>query len=364
MKILCVHILVVLVLILNGCKKNNVGDVSTAEVKRFFSDSSFWNQPLPQNPAIDPRSNHWIELLKKEPTVDHFDFNNTAWTIPVYEVTDSTPKYTIKKIMLSDVEKKYRQTKRDYYGFGAGFGKDVPIPKAAEPDAKRDAHLAVVDWRKMLAWDMWGTRKLPDGSWASFTGMKYKLDGDGTFRTEEYKGILEDESVHFHGPSRASGVPAIAGLIRYDEVKAGEIRHKLAFASRFAAYQEFVYPATWCDGFLKGGIPEGAVLQLDPNLDLSQFDLLPGEVIVAKALQKYGMVLVDVAAGQPIYAEGLWGHPGKSWNGLLRTQEEGLKDLKFEYFRVLKINNSVKGKGDASVKYRGKDLVLDIDWRP
>ena len=340
--------------ILPGCynKKDSRQDQGKTP-KRFFSDSSFWNQPLPENVEIDPRSDAWIELLKREPTLDHFDFNNTSWTVPVYEVDSLTPTFDIKLHYLDETEKKYRLTKRDHYGHGPGFGEGVPIPENAMPDPKKDAHLALVDWGRMLAWDMWGLKRLPDGSWESKTGMKYRLDGDGIFHTEDYKGILDDESVHFHGPSRASGVPAIAGLIMYDEVKAGEIRHKLSFASRFAAFQEFVFPASWTDGWVKGGIPEGAVLQLDPDLDLSQFDLLPGEVVVARALQKYGMVLVDVAAGQSIYAEGLWGHPDKSWDGLLPEGSKGLKAIKFDYYRVLKVENVVKNKGDVSNRKRG-----------
>jgi hypothetical protein len=53
--------------------------------------------------------------------------------------------------------------------------------------------------------------------------------------------------------------------------EAGEIRHKIAAASRFCAYKEFVFPAAWTDGFTEGGIPEGTVIQLDPSLDLSKF---------------------------------------------------------------------------------------------
>jgi hypothetical protein len=33
-------------------------------VKRFFSDDSFWNTPLPVHPEIDPRSGHCIQLLQ------------------------------------------------------------------------------------------------------------------------------------------------------------------------------------------------------------------------------------------------------------------------------------------------------------
>jgi len=273
--------------------------------QRFFSDESFWNQPVPEDAEADPRSDYWISLLKQEPTREYFGISFKKWTIPVYEADSTTPVYEIKKHYLSEEEKAVWDTERETFGHGPGF-KYVPVPKNAEPDPEEDSHLAIIDRHRNIAWDMWGLRKLPDGTYESNTGMTYPLDGDGTFKTGDFD-IINGESIHFHGPSRAAGVPAFAGLIMYDEVMDGEIRHKLSCATRYNALQEFVYPASWTDGFVKGGIPEGAVIQLDPNLDLTPFNLTKEETVIAKVLQKYGMVIVDVAQGQPIYAEGLWG---------------------------------------------------------
>ena len=243
------------------------------------------------------------------------------------------------------MEKITWDSQREYFGHGPGFGDDVPIPDKALPDPEVDAHFAIVDRENNMAWDMWGFRTRADGSFESNTGMKYRLDGDGAFKTESFE-IKNGESVHFHGPSRAAGVPAIAGLIMYDEVMSGKIGHKLAIATRFAAFQEFVYPASWTDGYTKGGIPEGAVIQLDPNLDLSIFELTDGELVVAKALQEFGAVVVDVAQGTPLYAEGLWGHPDKSWKGILHEWDKGICTIPIENYRILKVGETIK-KGDA-----------------
>ncbi|MBN2413953.1 hypothetical protein JXQ31_19925 [candidate division KSB1 bacterium] len=313
--------------------------------KRFFSDHSFWNTPLPKDPAIDPRSDLFIGLLKTEPTGNNFGINTTKWTIPVYEADESTKRVDINFHYLSDSEKKIWATTREKFGHGPGFGKDVPMPDNATPDPEQDSHFAVIDRQKMVAWDMWGLRKHPDGSWESKTGMKYRLDGDGVFNTKDFD-VIDGESIHFHGPSRAAGVPAIAGLIMYDEVISGEIRHKLACATRFNAFKEFTFPAAWTDGNVDGGIPEGAVIQLNPELDLTRFDLLPGEIIVAKALQKYGMVIVDNAGGSTLYAEGLWGHADKTWDGILREWDGGINTIPLENYRVLKIGEITR-KGDG-----------------
>lgn len=321
-----------------------------SEPGRFFSADSFWNQPIVANPVVDPSSDRWIAMLKTQTPTPNMGINIDNWTIPVYSVDETTQTYTIGKHELNDKEQEVWDSTRKTFGHGPDFGDTVPIPPSAIPDPEMDAHFAVVDWDRKIAWDMWGFKVLPDGSFISKTGMKYALDGEGVFDTASFN-IRNGESVHFHGPSRAAGVPAIAGLILYDEVMAGHIRHKLAFACGFAAFQEFVSPASWGDGFVPDGIPEGALVQLDPNLDLDQFELTPGERVVAVALQEYGAVLVDVAVGTPLYAEGLWGHPDKSWDGILHEWNEGINTIPIEHFRILEVGETVKAGDARSLKH-------------
>ena len=330
----------------------NLQTAQCQQVKSFFSSSSFWNQPISNNPEIDSNSSRWIKMLEQEPTHENFGISYNKFTIPVYEVDSTTPVYEIKKHYLTAKEKAHWITKRESFGHGPGFI-NVPIPKGALEDPEDDAHLALIDRSKNIGWDMWGFRKLGDGTYESNTGMTYPLNGLGVYNTENYN-IIDGESVHFHGPSRASGVPAIAGLIMYDEVMSGEICHKLSCATRYGALQEFVFPATWTDGLIAGGIPEGAVIQLNPNLDLSQFNLTPEENVVARALQKYGMVVVDTAYGQPIYAEGLWGHSEKSWKGKLREWDGGITDIPYQYYRILKVNNPIHRGDDRARDYKNK----------
>jgi hypothetical protein len=314
---------------------------------RFFADGSFWNQPIADNPRVDPRSVRWMHLLDTEPSHENFLINCVQWTIPVYDVDQTTPLVKVGLLALTPQEQVHWHTDRTHFGHGKGFDR-VPIPKTASPDPQADSHMAVVDWGANRVWDMWALSRSPDGTWKSATGMVYAADGPGVFRTEDL-GIRDGESVHFHGPSRASGVPAVAGLIMYDEVMSGGIRHKVAAASRFCAFKEFVFPAAWTDGFVEGGIPEGSLIQLDPDLDLSRYPLTPEERVVCVALQRYGMVLVDVAQGQPVYAEGLWGHPGKSWAGKLRPTG-GLSTIPYANYRVL-VTGPATHEGDGRSKF-------------
>jgi hypothetical protein len=315
--------------------------------KRFFAKSSFWNQPIDLGAEVDPRSDQYMGLLAGEPN-GPFGINLQRWTVPVYEVDSSVPRQRVQPRAYGDEELGARGSK--WVGVGDRFGhhpefdrRGVPVPKDVRPSPAGDAHLAIVDWSRMRAWDMWGALLNDDGSLAANTGMTYTLDGDGVFKTSDFP-ITDGESIHFYGPSRAAGVPAIAGLIMYDEVGEGEMNHKLACATRFNAYKEFVYPATWTDGHLDGGLPEGAVIQLDPDLNVDQFDLTAGERVVARAFQRYGAVNVDNAGGNTLYAEGLWAKPGRMWGGVLTAT--GLMSIPIDHYRVLKLGEVVR-MGDS-----------------
>ncbi|KAF0236716.1 MAG: hypothetical protein FD181_2486 [Prolixibacteraceae bacterium] len=315
--------------------------------RRFFSDDSFWNQPLPENPKIHPKSDKWIAVLSKEPGGAYFGINTNRYTIPVYEADKNTPVHTIYHRPVNDHFKKvhgYKNgwfDKNEFYGHGKGFGRKVPIPANAISDPEEDSHIVVVDWTRNLIWDVWGL-EIIDGKYHSFTGMKYKANGPGVFKTSDFK-VKNGESIHFFGPGRAAGVPVVAGLILYDEAMRGEINHKLAIATRHNAYQEFVFPATWTDGILHGGIPEGSVIQLDPALDLSKFELTPQEKAVAVAAQKYGMVIVDQSGANVIYAQGLYKTSPVNWEGKLRGWTGGINGIPIHHYRVLETGPVQKG---------------------
>jgi hypothetical protein len=267
-----------------------------------------------------------------------FGINLSRYTIPIYEVNRHTPLRRIHQ-RTSFHQKKYKLW-GEAFSHGPGFGPEIPIPEDAAPDPDGDHHMAMVDWGKMKAWDMWAVGKRPDGEWESATGMVYDLDGDGVFEREWFD-VKPGESIHFYGPSRASGVPALAGLIMYDEVAAGRIEHKLAFASRFNAYLEFVRPATWTDGHVEGGLPEGCVIQLDPELDLESFQLDRGGLAVARALQEYGAVNTDNAGGNALYAEHLMTRPGQTWEGLL--DPFSIAHIPATHYRVLRLGEIIAG---------------------
>ncbi len=328
---------------------------------RWFSPDSFWNQPLRADAAIHAESRRWTALLAEAHASRQgagLHINVFNWTLPVYVATPATPRRLVRpKLLQCPYSQGHVVASLPYLhpdhvmGIHPTVRDGIPIPDDAAPDAEADAHLVVVAPHENRIYDLWQCRRDADGNWSSNAAIAYPLDGPGVLHPADIAGIRDGESVHFYGPCRACGVPASAGLIRLDEIRAGRIDHKLAFACQVAALREHVFPAIWTDGWLPGGLPEGIVLQLDPALDLSRFKLAPAARVIARALQEYGAALVDNAGGVTLYTEWL-GHEGASaWDGLLA--EDSLFGIPFAHFRVLKPEHPVVVAGSHPIYHHG-----------
>jgi hypothetical protein len=124
---------------------------------------------------------------------------------------------------------------------------------------------ATSSWDVMVTWNLTQNEQLPDG-WGSTT---------------------------------AAGTPLLAGIIRYDEVMAGEIPHALDIVipgTDLAAY-EYVKPAARSAGacgssYPADGFPYGGRLRLKASYDTSGFTGTQA-IVIARALQKYGMINTD-----------------------------------------------------------------------
>ena len=146
----------------------------------------------------------------------------------------------------------------------------------------------------------------------------------------------------------------IAGLIRPEEIEAGEIRHALLCATpvnrkaaQYGGSSELCSPpASRTDGYGYGVeyIPEGARIQLDPNLDLDSLALSEGSKTVARAMQKYGMIVGDNSRAFKVYFQNI-GPDGEVWEKYGYFQD--LKNIPVERLRVLKCNIVTKETADS-----------------
>lgn len=333
----------------------------TAPPRRFFSADSFWNQKVPVDAPTHPLSGYWIDLLKMDQTCKGFLINIDSWTIPVYQVEETTPRQVVKALSAMPDAAQGRpegEVVKHIHQHPSFQGQPVPIPENLAPSPGTDQHVAIVDYGAGKMWDMWYVKRLPDGSWASNTGMITDLNGPGVYTREE---VYPYGDGRYVGPGRAAGVPVAAGLIMHHEVKAGAIEHKLAGAVRFVAHGEYIFPPAWSiDGAFPGGIPEGATIQLDPKLDLKRFDLTPEERVIAKAMQEYGIVIVDFAGASVLYAEGLWYDRARKWGPELRRghQPGGIHSIPLDHYRVVQSGKTLRKPDAQKPEHHLRQLAL------
>jgi hypothetical protein len=106
----------------------------------------------------------------------------------------------------------------------------------------------------------------------------------------------------------AAGLPIFAGLARYDEVAASQIRHALRFTLQ-QSRAAFVPPAShWAaNSSNANAAPMGMRMRLKAGFDVSSYS--PANQVILNALKKYGMIMAD--NGSNMY---LSGAPDDRWD--------------------------------------------------
>jgi len=106
----------------------------------------------------------------------------------------------------------------------------------------------------------------------------------------------------------AAGLPVLAGLVRYDEVDGGEIRHALRFTAP-QTRREYIWPARHFASTLIGEEypPMGQRFRLRADFDISDFS--PEVRVILQAMKRYGLILAD--NGSAWYISGA---PDERWD--------------------------------------------------
>jgi hypothetical protein len=174
-----------------------------------------------------------------------------------------------------------------------------PIPPNAPVEggagAGGDRHVLVVDNGACRLYELFDAHPNGDGSWRAGSGAVFDLRSNA-LRPDTWTS------------ADAAGLPILPGLVRYDEVASGVIRH----AIRFTAPQTrnaHVWPATHDASSLTGGQypPMGQRFRLNAGFDVSGFS--PEVQVILRAMKTYGVVLAD--NGSSWYISGA---PDERWN--------------------------------------------------
>jgi hypothetical protein len=308
--------------------------------------------------AVDANSEADVASLAANTSYAKLGSDPTQYTFPVYDVTSATA--TVPVFIAGAWSNVTSSTSLSRVSGGEEV--QVPVPALAQAASGSDGQIIVIDPATGDEWGFWqfynssdplssaagagqGTAAAPlavGNAQADFSAGQQIVIGQGSSDAETATIasfpdanhiVLSAPTVRAHGAgetvwamgasngyhyntnwngvppggfgSRGAGVPYLAGLIRPCEIAQGHIDHALAFAYQNTTAQ-FVYPATKSDGGAASGMPEGAHLQLDPSISdttIQSWGCTGACFTIAKALQKYGMYLIDTAGHPKLYAE-------------------------------------------------------------
>lgn len=316
---------------------------ASIEVQVPYSKTSVWNTPIGPSPKYDVYSAQMVATLSHS-NEGRIITAGEAFNYPVYYADETTPRWDIPCLIneCTIASSDQNVTRTDMV-------RNVPIPVDAQPGQDTDGRMIVIDTATHAEYDLVHARRTATG-WEAGTVSIYNILWDGT---------------PVRHSSRGSGIPSYAGLLRPWEIRQGRIEHALAFGYTEPAKEKCVFPASKTDGdsTIPFAIPEGARFQLDPSLTEADFDRMGLDSagrIIARALQEYGMILVDHSGSFKIYVEDLINNPFSSedWTDPdLNLTKESIYGIPYTSFHVLELPPGYWEPAENAV-YHGQCLAF------
>ncbi len=235
-----------------------------------FPADNIWNTPIDQLP-VDANSAAYIASIGANDFL-HPDFG-TEWQgepigIP-YVVVSGVPSVSVTFDYADESDP-------GPYPIPA----DAPIEGGANSDG--DRHVLVVNRDTCKLYELYYAFPQADGSWHAGSGAVFDLTGNA-LRPDGWTS------------ADAAGLPILPGLVRYDEVQAGEIAHAIRFTAAHTRGAH-VWHARHDASALTGSQypPMGQRFRLKADYDISGFS---AEVqVILRAMKKYGIILADNGA--------------------------------------------------------------------
>ena len=265
-----------------------------------FPADHVWNTPIDTLP-VDGQSSAYVSTIGGGLPLKA-DFGSGLWDggpigIPFITVTGSQQKYPVT--------------------FGYAPESDpgpyaIPLnaPIEGGSQSSGDRHTLAIDTTNCILYELFAAYP-GSNSWSAGSGAIYDLEGYA-LRPDTWTS------------ADAAGLPIFPGLVRYDEIVAGEITHAIRFTVP-ETRNSYVWPAKHEASDLTGAQypPMGQRFRLKANFDISGYS--PANQIILRALKKYGMILAD--NGSSWYMSGA---PDSRWDNDDLHALAGVKGSNFE----------------------------------
>jgi len=298
---------------------------AAARACEVFPANNIWNTPV-DNLPLDPNSDAYVATIGQS-SVLHPDFGSGYWPptskspigIPYITVPGTQPKVPVSF----------------YYNDESDPG-PYPIPPNAPieggSNSKGDRHVLVIDIGHCILYELFDASLQTNGSWLAGSGAIFNLKSN-KLRPAGWTS------------ADAAGLPIFPGLVRYEEVTSGEIRHALRFTAP-ETRKAYVWPARhYASSYTAEKYPPmGQRFRLKAEFDISGFSAQ--NQVILTALKRYGMMLAD--NGSPWYISGA---PNSHWdNDMLHELDQVTGDD----FEAVDVSSLMINPDSAAVKTVGE----------
>ena len=255
---------------------------------QWFAPNSFWNTPLANSAALDTRSTSWVEHLVSKVNTYGDWINSSQYSVPIYTASASQPT---SSVWIDNYALNYQ-----------GNFRAVPIPADAQPAAGTDHHMVVYQPSSDNYWEFWNTYQDVAGAWHAGSAAEIASQSGSSGIVPMVVRAL------FPSPygATATGLPLAGGLITPAELQSGQIDHAVAIAIPHPLMEWWwSWPAQRSDGDSADNcdIPEGTRFRLPANVNVNGLGLSRTATIIARAVQKYGMVVRDKGGSVAFFAQ-------------------------------------------------------------
>ena len=294
---------------------------------QVFPTNHFWNTPIDQLPVDSVNSANWVNSMNSDGVKTtlrmHADWGNKlndGGQPPVNEIVSygipfsAGPSPTVATIT--------------FLAFGSESDPNpyrIPSDAAVEGGVGSggDMHVISIDTTACKLYELFKATNLSSNAWTADSGAIFDLNSNAL------------RPLNFTSAD-ASGLAIFPGLVRWEEVAAGEIAHAIRFTGKRiwgsvgGGGHKYIWPATHWSGDTNNPLfpPMGARFRLKASFDISGFD--SRTQVILRAFKKYGMVLVD--GGSNWFFQGV---SSTSWPDIVLSQLNNMNLIKGSDFEVV-----------------------------